>query len=327
MSNIATSELRYRRLFEAAQDAILILDAETGKIVDANPYIKNLLGYSHDGIIGKELWEIGLFKDISANKAAFLKLQEDKYIRYDDLPLERKNGGRIWVEFVSNVYSVNGLDVIQCNIRDITERKILENELRGKHSELLRAYDETIIGWAHALELRDRETKGHSERVVEMTARLAQAMNVGEEELTQYRRGALLHDIGKMGIPDSILLKDGPLTEDEWAAMSRHPELALMLLRQIKFLQKATDIPYSHHEKWDGTGYPRGLKGEEIPLSARIFSVVDVYDAMLSNRVYRAGMPRKLVLDYVRSMSGTAFDPKVVTAFLSMIEKEAGSGT
>ena len=152
-------------------------------------------------------------------------------------------------------------------------------ELNRSHLELTLAYDTTIEGWAQALELRDRETEGHTRRVADLTVKLAQALGVKSEDLIHIRRGALLHDIGKMGIPDRILLKPGPLTPEEWEIMKKHPVYAWELLSPIKYLRPALDIPYYHHERWDGTGYPRGLKGEEIPLSARIFAVVDVWDA------------------------------------------------
>jgi HD-GYP domain-containing protein (c-di-GMP phosphodiesterase class II) len=202
----------------------------------------------------------------------------------------------------------------------VTYRKQMEITLYQERSALEQAYDETMVGWARALELRNQETKGHSERVVEMLDRLARVMGIEEAKLIHYRRGALLHDIGKMGIPDTILLKPGDLTEDERGTMSLHPELAYMLMKPIHFLEPALDIPYCHHERWDGSGYPRGLKGKQIPLSARLFSVVDVYDAMLSNRVYREGMEKKYVLEYIKSMSGAYFDPEVVTNFLGMFK-------
>jgi len=318
---IVASEVRYRRLFEAAQDGILILDAETEKIIDVNPFMITLLNNSIDYFIGKELWELGFFKDIVANKEAFAKLLKDKYVRYENLPLETHTGHHIWVEFVSNVYEVSGKQVIQCNIRDITDRRQLEMRLTEEHKVLEDAYDQTLMGWARALELRNKETRGHSDRVVEMTIRLAKRLGIEEEELVHYRRGALLHDIGKMGIPDSILLKPGKLTEDEKAIMRLHPEMAYILLEPIGFLKESMTIPYSHHEKWDGTGYPTGKAGKDIPLAARIFSVVDVYDAMVSDRVYREGMDQTYVLEYIKSVSGTWFDPKVVIAFLLMLKE------
>jgi HD-GYP domain-containing protein (c-di-GMP phosphodiesterase class II) len=194
-------------------------------------------------------------------------------------------------------------------------------ELRGATSELSMAYDTTLEGWARALELRDKETLGHSRRVTEMTLRLARRLSVPESELTHMRRGVLLHDIGKMGIPDNLLKKTGPLSEDEWTEMRRHPNYARELLYPISYLRPALEIPYCHHERWDGSGYPRGLKGEQIPLAARIFMVVDVYDALSYDRPYRAAWPRHQVLNYLRTQSGRLFDPRVVEAFLGLFEE------
>ena len=197
----------------------------------------------------------------------------------------------------------------------MTERKNLEEA----HRQLLYAYDETIQGWSRAMDLRDQETEGHSQRVTDLTIQLAQAFQIPQEELLHIRRGALLHDMGKLGIPDSILLKPGKLNEEEWAFMRRHPQLAYEMLNPIEYLRPALDIPYCHHEKWDGTGYPRGLKGEEIPLPARLFAVVDVWDALTSDRPYRPAWEREKVLDYIREQSGKHFDPEAVKRFLEIM--------
>ncbi|HWQ13382.1 MAG TPA: HD domain-containing phosphohydrolase [Roseiflexaceae bacterium] len=196
-----------------------------------------------------------------------------------------------------------------------------EADLRQANEELRAAYDATIEGWSLALDLRDRETEGHSRRVTEMTLRLAQAMGVSTEELVDIRRGALLHDIGKMGVPDAILLKAGPLSDEEWRIMRAHPTYAYRLLSPIAFLRHALDIPYCHHERWDGSGYPRGLAGAEIPLAARIFAVVDVWDALRSNRPYRKGLPDAEWRAIIRAQAGTHFDPRVVAAFLELIDE------
>ena len=194
-------------------------------------------------------------------------------------------------------------------------------ELNRSHIELTLAYDTTIEGWARALELRDRETEGHTRRVAELTLKLAQTLGVSPENLIHIRRGALLHDIGKMAIPDRILLKPGPLTAEEWETMKKHPVYAWELLSPIKYLHPALDIPYYHHERWDGTGYPRGLKGEEIPLSARIFAVIDVWDALISDRPYRSAWPQEKALKYIKKQSGHHFDPRVVEKFLVLLEE------
>ncbi len=206
----------------------------------------------------------------------------------------------------------------------LIERAHLFEDLQQAHQELMEAYDETIKGWGKLLEMRDVETKGHTDRVTELTLRLARAMGVQEDELVHIRRGALLHDIGKIAIPDAILLKPGPLTSAEWQLMKRHPQFALDMLGDIAYLRPALDIPLYHHEHWDGTGYPYGLKGEDIPLAARIFAVVDVYDALTNDRPYRPAWPREKALDYIRNLSGRHFDPEVVRVFLSLIQEGKG---
>jgi len=195
----------------------------------------------------------------------------------------------------------------------------LFTELQRSTAELTQAYDATIEGWSRALDLRDEETEGHSRRVTELTLALARALEVGAADLIHLRRGALLHDIGKMGVPDAILHKPGPLTDEEWAVMHRHPELAYEMLSPIAFLRPALDIPYCHHEKWDGAGYPRGLKGEQIPLAARLFAVVDVWDALRSDRPYRPAWPESKVRAYLREQAGRDFDPQLVGLFLGML--------
>jgi PAS domain S-box-containing protein/putative nucleotidyltransferase with HDIG domain len=627
--SLKNSELRYRRLFESAQDGILIVNATTGLINDVNPYLVNLLGYSRNEFLEKNLWEVGAFKDIEANGVSFHDLQKEKFVRYDDLPLKSKDGRLVQVEFVSNVYQVGDEQVIQCNIRDIRDRKATEDALQAKddarlsllenqqahgllidklpvgviirtadsrvvlcnpeasqllgipadqlvgkmdrdldlpfvsadgkplpladfpynqviasgqvlknfimgidrgsgggfkcalvnaypefdrseqlrqvvviltdiseiksaeerirrhiehltalveidrainfsfdltlslttllthvivqldvdaadilmfnpvsqvleyvagrgfhtknieqtrqplgagyageaalerrivhipdlgkehdsylrkillagegfasyhcvpliakgkvlgvlevfhrncqvrnaewldflkalasqaaiaidnvtlfdklyrsNSELLQAYDATIEGWSRALELRDNETQGHTLRVAELTVQLARLFGLSDTELVQIRRGALLHDIGKMGVPDEILLKRDTLTEAEWVVMKKHTSYAYEMLSPIRFLRPALDIPYAHHEKWDGTGYPLGLKGEQIPLAARIFAVADVWDALRSERLYRTSWAKVKVRNHLRSLTGTHFDPHVVSVCL-----------
>lgn|GEM_PF-1815323 len=192
-------------------------------------------------------------------------------------------------------------------------------ELKSANEELLAANEATIEGWAEALELRDRETEGHSRRVTGMTLELAKSFGISGLELDRVRRGALLHDIGKMGIPDSILLKPGPLTPEEFEVMKKHPEIARNLLSRLRFLDGSLDIPYCHHEKWDGTGYPQGLSGKGIPLAARLFSIVDVWDALRSDRPYRAGWPEEKVIAYIVNLSDIQFDPGVVRAFVALL--------
>jgi putative nucleotidyltransferase with HDIG domain len=198
-------------------------------------------------------------------------------------------------------------------------RSTLHEQTQKDAADLAQAYDSTLEGWARALELRDQETEGHTRRVVKMTVDLARTMGVEERELENIRRGALLHDIGKMGIPDSILLKQGSLDASEWEIMRQHPEYAYKLLNPIDYLRPVLDIPHFHHEKWDGTGYPQGLMGENIPLAARIFAIVDVWDALTSDRPYRPAWSKEKALAHITEQVGKHFDPAVVHAFLKIV--------
>ncbi|MCX6060179.1 MAG: GAF domain-containing protein [Chloroflexi bacterium] len=199
----------------------------------------------------------------------------------------------------------------------------LFEDLQKTNQELTQSYDTTLAGWSKALELRDKETYGHSQRVTNLTLELARQIGFSKSDLTHLRRGVLLHDIGKMGVPNEILNKPGPLTEEEWIEMRKHPQYAFDLLYPIPFLLPSLDIPYSHHERWDGSGYPQKLSGEEIPLAARIFAVVDVWDALLSDRPYRQAWEKSRVINYLREQSGTHFDPSIVESFLKLIENKA----
>jgi len=207
------------------------------------------------------------------------------------------------------------------NVTLITNEELAYNELNH-------AYEATIAGWSKALELRDEETKGHSDRVMFLACKLARRAGLPHDKMTSFRRGVLLHDIGKMGIPDRILLKPGPLTEDEWKIMKQHPGFAYDLLSTIPYLHDSLEVPFSHHERWDGSGYPQGLKGEEIPLAARIFAIVDVWDALISDRPYRNGWEPEKIKEYLLENKGKQFDPELVELFLDMIQKqEAGIET
>jgi len=213
---------------------------------------------------------------------------------------------------------MNFLETLASHAAIAIDNSAMFNESQRSNFELTMAYDATLEGWSNALELRDQGTDGHNQRVAAMTLRLAKSLGIEGDDLVHIRRGALLHDIGKMGIPDNILLKPGPLAYDEWDVMRKHPEYAYNLLSPITYLKPAMDIPYCHHEKWDGTGYPRGLKGTYIPYFARIFAIVDVWDALLSDRPYRSAWTEGQVIAYIRDQSGKHFDPQVVQAFLRL---------
>lgn len=215
-----------------------------------------------------------------------------------------------WLDFLETLAGQAAIAVDNATLFESLQRSNLELEF---------AYDATIEGWSRALDLRDRETEGHTQRVTDMTLRLACIMNMPEEQLIHIHRGGLLHDIGKMGVPDRILLKPDALTEEEWEIMRQHPKLAYDWLAPITFLQQALEIPYCHHERWDGSGYPNRLKGEQIPLPARIFAVADVWDALTNDRPYREAWSNEEALRYIRENSGTHFDPHIVELFLEHI--------
>ena len=262
--------------------------------------------------------------ELTASRAK--SLEAESFIRYCAVPLINK--GKIkgvlevfhraplepdkeWLGFLNTLSEQAALAIDNHELFDGMQRS---------NDELRLAYDTTIEGWSHALDLRDKETEGHTQRVKEMTLKLAQAAGMREEEMIHVRRGVLLHDIGKLGVPDDILLKPGALTDEEWTIMRQHPVYAYELISPIEFLRQALDIPYCHHEKWDGTGYPRGLKGEQIPLAARLFTVVDVWDALSSDRPYRRRWSKEKVMDYIRSLSGTYFDPHAVELFFEVFD-------
>lgn len=219
------------------------------------------------------------------------------------------------VYFGGAVFVFMSMKMSRLTIRHI---KRDENRISKLHEELQQAYDSTIEGWGRALELRDKETEGHTKRVCAMTMTLASRFAFTAEELRYIKFGALLHDIGKMGVPDRILLNDGVLSSEEKAVMRRHPDYAREMLTGIEFLKPALAIPYSHHEYWDGSGYPQGLKGEAIPLAARIFAVADVWDALSNQRRYHEAWTADRVCDHIRCGAGSHFDPEVVAKFLEL---------
>jgi HD-GYP domain-containing protein (c-di-GMP phosphodiesterase class II) len=194
--------------------------------------------------------------------------------------------------------------------------------LKKSNIDLIHSYEQTLEGWSRAMDIRDHETENHTQRVTSMTMKMGKKFRLTEEQLVQMRRGALLHDIGKLGVPDNILLKTGSLTEEEWQIMRQHPIMARELISPIAFLTPAMSIPYFHHEKWDGSGYPQGLRGGEIPIEARIFSIVDVWDALTSDRPYRLALSPVEAATYIISQSNLHFDPQIVAVFLELLQDE-----
>ncbi len=309
---------------------ILQFTAGRGFHTQALHHTKLRLG---EGVAGRAALERRMISipDLTKSSEAFRRaplLTEEGFVSYFAAPLVAK--GQVkgvleifhrapvepdneWLEF---------LDTLAVQAAIAIDNAGLFEGLQRSNLELAMAYDATIEGWSRALDMRDRETEGHTIRVTDLTLRLARTMGVTEEELVHMRRGALLHDIGKMGIPDNILLKPGPLTDEEWVVMRRHPEYAYELLSLVNYLRPALLIPYCHHEKWDGTGYPRGLREEAIPLAARLFAVVDVWDALRSERPYRKAWPAERVRGHLMEQSGKHFDPQVLSIFMKMLDLE-----
>ncbi len=289
------------------------------------------LGEGYAGRAALERKTMGVADHLNHDSQYFRaqQLSKDDFVAYFGAPLIAKGQ----VNGVLEVYNrlpiavdenwLEFLNVLTEQTAVAVDNASLYTELKSSNAQLFAAYEYTIEGWSHALDLRDKETEGHTQRVTEMTLKLARAAGITETELVHVRRGALLHDIGKMGVPDHILLKPDKLTDEEWVAMRKHPTFAFELLSPIEYLMPALDIPYCHHEKWDGSGYPRGLKGEQIPLVARLFSIVDVWDALLSDRPYRKGWSIERVIEHIKLLSGKDFDPKAVELFLRVIGEDA----
>lgn len=252
-------------------------------------------------------------------------LTHESFISYFAIPLIAKGEVKGIMELFHRSHLrvdtewLNFLDSLSWQAALAVDNALLFEDLKRSNLEMAVAYEATLEGWSRALDLRNNEREGHTQRVADMTIDLARRFGVPDDELINIRRGALLHDIGKMGVPDHILLKPGPLTEDEWIMIRKHPQYAYDLLKPVAFLASAMDIPYCHHEKWDGTGYPGRLRGREIPQAARLFTIVDVWDALTSDRPYRPAWSREEALRYIRHQSGKQFDPKVVEVFLESI--------
>ncbi|MDR3572551.1 MAG: HD domain-containing phosphohydrolase [Anaerolineaceae bacterium] len=301
------------------QDGILIYD-RSGTIRQTNPAASLTLGPGEsDTFVGRNISQF-IPKEFFEEYQSLVEIAVISGEPVGPIEMELLSSRSIMIQVRIKLGLLNrGTEqFILLNIHDITEWKSVNNELFQMHFELEQSYWGTLDGWGRALELRDDETEGHTRRVTDTTVNLAMRYGVSLQDIQHIRHGALLHDIGKMAIPDAILLKPGPLTDDEWVVMRRHPVYALELLKPIPYLKPSLGIPYSHHEKWDGSGYPLGLKGNEIPLGARLFAVVDVWDALLSDRPYRKGWPQEKVLNYIREKSGTHFDPDIVDVFLRL---------
>jgi PAS domain S-box-containing protein len=444
--DLKTSEKRYRRLFETAQDGMLILNADTGKIIDANPYIRDLLGLSKEELVSKELWQIGTFRDVAENKEKFERLVEEGYVRYEHLPLETKNGEEVPVEFVSNSYMVDGERVVQCNVRDITDRKeareklkssedkfrvmaeqahdglfihrddkilwvndrlseiigysnqelylenpmdffhpedrnrmreIAERRIAGKdvpstyearlvrkdgevrdcefavtrieyngkqaflgavrditerkkaHDKLKRSeqnlrqsFIELAETTSRVLGVRDPYTQKHELRVGELAREVGERMGLGEDKLLGLYIGGVLHDIGKIAIPETILTKPGELKDVEWRMIKSHPKVGYnQILEDTDFPWPVAEMTLHHHERLDGSGYPDGLEGDELTKEVRILGAVDVVEAMSTRRPYREARSKERTLNVIKDGKGDKFDPEVVDILVEMIEE------
>lgn len=274
-----------------------------------------------DGLSDYQGWRLSDGSKVEAHEWGSAKALKGQTTLDEEIEIEAFDGTR---KIISNsgipIYDDNGeINGAVAILQNITERKKTEKALIQSSDDLIEAYNATLQGWSHALELREHETAGHSQRVVDLTIQMAHRFGYKDDDIRHVQRGALLHDIGKMGIPDSILLKPGPLSDEEWIVMKKHPVFAKQLLSNIPYLAPALEIPYYHHERWDGTGYPMGLKGKSIPLSARIFAVVDVWDALSSDRPYRKGWPETKIIKYLKDKSGELLDPEIVKEFLKLL--------
>ncbi len=312
--------------FETIIDPVVILDNDNF-IVDINRAMLDLLGMPSSDVIGQSAKKIftdfpipiRLYLAVSyaCVEASFEISGKTVYYEMSVLPIhdnKKEMGNRLYIS-----HDITALKELEGELRGLNQQ--LEDRVRKRTKELADSYDYTLEGWAKTLELRDKETEGHSRRVMETTISVARALGIEESEIEHIRRGAILHDIGKMAIPDSILLKPDELTDEEREIMKEHPTIAYELLKKIPYLQPALDIPYCHHERWDGSGYPRGLRGEDIPISARIFAIVDVWDALRSTRRYSPKWATEDIKSYLIEKSGKLFDPKIIRAFLKLVDK------
>lgn len=320
-------------IIEHLPDPIVVVDG-FDRVVDLNMAAQQSLKLNLSDAIGQPASEI-----FASWASLYQRLKNVQQTKFDIMIMDREGQEQALELEISPLYNRGGRFIGKVlMVRDITARKTLERDLRQlteeletrvrqrteelaqRTDELAEAYDTTLLGWARALELRDKETEGHSRRVMETTLILAQALNIPNQEIVHIRRGALLHDIGKMAIPDEILRKNGDLTDLEKQVVAQHPLTAYELLSPIPYLKKALEIPYCHHERWDGSGYPRGLKGKEIPLSARIFTIADVWDALRSDRPYRAAWSKEEAILYMQKQAGILFDPDVLGSFLDLVQ-------
>lgn len=316
--NLLTERMKFEKLIELLPDGLIIADQD-GSIQLANRTIQTMVS-SNGSFPVQRLSELLLPSEFDAFREDLQKLHSgEQKSSLVETVIHKPGGGELPVEIHTGMIEWSSNGHYQMIVHDITERKLSEEKLKRAYVDLEDALEQTIEGWARALELKDHETEGHTRRVTDLTVKLARKLGVDEEQIIHIRRGAVLHDIGKIGVPDRILLKPGPLDADEWKIMRLHPKNAENMLSQISFLRPAINIPLYHHELWNGEGYIYGLKGADIPLEARIFSIVDVYDALTSRRPYHEPMSKEAALEYIVQARNTRFDPDVVENFVQMI--------
>ncbi len=285
-------------------------------------------GYAGDAALKRKTVRIDNLKDRKKTDKVPKRWKDEDFLSYYGIPLLVKGELKGILEIFHRSDEkrtqnwMSTLEALAQQAAIAIDNHFLLDALRGSNLELELAYETTLEGWARALELRDFETKGHTDRVAKLALKLARELNVKGEDLTHIRRGALLHDIGKVAISDTILLKEGNCTAEEWEIIKQHPQYGYDMLKEIKYLKPSLDIVLYHHEKWDGSGYPAGLAGENIPFSARIFAIIDVWDALLSNRPYHKAWGREKALAYIQKESGKHFEPRIVTAFNKIIRGE-----
>ncbi len=325
---LTESESQFRLLAENSTDMISRSDTN-GRFVYISPAVEGILGYEQKELLNTDPFDLIHPDDLPKIKAILTIRPRTNSVYTISYRAKRKDGSYVWLETSARaIVNENKAEIleIQAASRDISERKRAEEALHIAHHQLEDAYDKTIEGWIRALDLRDREIEGHTQRVTEMAVKVARAIGIPESEIAHIRRGALLHDIGKIAIPDEITKKTGPLNKWEWDEMRKHPVYAYEMLSPINYLSPAIDIPYSHHERWDGSGYPRGLKGEDIPLTARMFAIIDVWDALITDRPYRKASTQEEVISYIKTESGRLFDPRLVELFLDVLNQNNKEG-
>ena len=309
---LALSEEKFQKAFNTTP-ALMTIEDDQGVFLDVNRAFLDTFGYKRTDVIGRKASGLDFVYD--ADDLITLRKISQEHGRLKDFEsrIRRKSGEISFVSLSSDIFYIEGIKYTVTSGLDITERKETERVLAE-------AYDTTLEGWARALELRDKETEGHTRRVTDLTIKLAKACGVPAEQLDDIRRGAILHDIGKLAISDRVLLSPGKLTSDQWRVMSQHPWIGYKLLEPISYLENALDIVLYHHERWDGSGYPKGLQGEEIPLPARIFAIVDVWDAIQSERPYKRAWSRDEALELIKESAGKHFDPKLTKIFLELVQ-------